>query len=571
LPDLQNETLQDELFAQQQQYIDEELSFLTQAREQMQSYNEQFSARNMQENFLQGVQLPDPYDELYSPIEEEVPQQKQAPEAEPAPRRKKRKKKEGAAPRSKNKLQKQLLKLWDGVTSLWQKQNRKVRIGIVAAGVLVLCLILLLMPWNTREKELTIRRGVTIDSVDVSGLTRQEAIDLLARPLDEKIAGTRITLTYAGQSWDFDSTQLGLHHDLDSVVDRALALDRPNRLVDWISDLFKCREDARALETSVVVSEVILRTTLAQTCDIADETVVEGSVSFDPNAVSEAGLFTITAPRSGRTIDFTRLVADIRLAANAGGVHTIAISESATAPKHTLSELKLSVTCISQVSMNLSAYDDAQLKNIESALDHVNGVSIPSGKNFSFNTHAAPYSGENGYMMTQDETGEYYADGVSVAATLVYRAGLLGDMKLLTRFAPNTPVEYSAAGLDAAVSPTQDLVLKNNSDYPIYIRASISKGIATVSIYGMPLEDSVRVRVETEVLSYADTPAPNEVKNDGTHTLPEGAPLDLVPSTPACTVRTWRVYSDKFEREIYREQIGADSTYEQVVGIRIIP
>ncbi|MBP3371870.1 MAG: hypothetical protein J6L88_05020, partial [Clostridia bacterium] len=82
---------------------------------------------------------------------------------------------------------------------------------------------------------------------------------------------------------------------------------------------------------------------------------------------------------------------------------------------------------------------------------------------------------------------------------------------------------------------------------------------------------SIRVRVETEILSYEETPAPTEVKNDGTHTLPEGAPLDLVPSTPACTVRTWRVYSDKFEREIYREQVGADSTYEQVVGIRIIP
>ena len=113
-------------------------------------------------------------------------------------------------------------------------------------------------------------------------------------------------------------------------------------------------------------------------------------------------------------------------------------------------------------------------------------------------------------------------------------------------------------------------MLKNGSDYPIYICASVTGTTATVTVYGMPLADNVRVQVETQLMECGQIPEPTEIVNDGTHTLIEGQPLDLVRSTPACTVRTWRIYFDKFERELYREQIGTDSTYEEVVGTRIV-
>ncbi|MBP3371567.1 MAG: hypothetical protein J6L88_03475, partial [Clostridia bacterium] len=82
MPDLQNETeFQDDFYTPQQQYIDEELSFLTQAREQMRSYNEQFSTKGMEESFLQSITPPDPFEELYAHIEEDVPQTEE--QAEP--------------------------------------------------------------------------------------------------------------------------------------------------------------------------------------------------------------------------------------------------------------------------------------------------------------------------------------------------------------------------------------------------------------------------------------------------------------------------------------------------------
>ena len=64
MSDFQNE--QDEFYS----YMDEELSFLSQAREQMRSYNDMFSARSMEDRFVQSITPPDPLDDLLSPVED---------------------------------------------------------------------------------------------------------------------------------------------------------------------------------------------------------------------------------------------------------------------------------------------------------------------------------------------------------------------------------------------------------------------------------------------------------------------------------------------------------------------
>ena len=466
-----------------------------------------------------------------------------------------------------------LLALFSAAAAFWRRLSAKKRAGALVALAVVLCCVLLapgmLRPRN--QEEAVIARGVTIDGVDVSGMTQQEATQLLRRRLDERLAGSMITLTHAGQSWTLDNVALGLGDDLDSVVQQALDFARPQRLFDRIAELFKRKSDTRALSTSVIVSEAVLRTTLAQECGIVDEMVVEGSVAFDPTAVSEQGLFTITAPRTGKTIDMTRLVSDIRSAVYAGGVHQIAVREIAAYPTYTLSELKQSVSCIAEVSLSLDGFDETQRANAAAAVARLNGTQIAAGHNLSFNEIAGPYSGENGYTMVRGGDGAYAAPGVTLAGTLAYRAGLLSGMKVLTRFAPQTPVQYDAVALDAAISDMQDLVLKNDTAYPIYVHAVVRDNALHLSLYGMPLADSASIRLQTQVLSYTEAPAPEEVTDTaGAYNLAPGTYLDLTPSREGCTVQLYRVYLDKFGTETTRELISTD-TYAPVAGTRVVP
>jgi L,D-transpeptidase catalytic domain/Putative peptidoglycan binding domain len=65
--------------------------------------------------------------------------------------------------------------------------------------------------------------GVTIDGVDVSGMTRGEAIAAVTAHADTRLL-SNLTVTAAGKSWSVTPGDLGLHVDIDTTVDRALAL-----------------------------------------------------------------------------------------------------------------------------------------------------------------------------------------------------------------------------------------------------------------------------------------------------------------------------------------------------------
>ena len=599
----------EEFYKQEEARIADELSFLTQAREQLRQEGLRHS------EMLRGAD--DPFDSRYA-LPERLPQQKEQitdlvrydasvpdeetenaakPNEPAAPRRRERKKRRKRSisfdalfqklkkTRKPKKTEEESGKSAAGLYSVPPRGGRnknvvrakrwfyhlsaRARITAIAGACLLIAAIALMIPALSKNDggEAVIPKNVTIDGVDVSGMTRQEAIDSLRRTLDEKLAGTVVTLSYAGEKWTLDNLELGLGDDLEATVERALEIKTPTRLFDRIGELFKRNKQARDLSTSVTVSEAILRSTLAQKCGIVDEMVVEGSVSFDPTAVGEQGLFTITAPRSGRTIDMTRLVADIRSAVYAGGAHEITVRSTVAYPAHTLSELKQSVSCIAEASVSLLSAGDAAGKNAETAVKRLSGSSVAAGQNLSFNAVAAPYSGENGYTMLKDDaSGDYVAPGVELVATLFYRAGLLADMKPLTRTAPKTPVDYEAVGLDAQVGRGQDLVLKNASDYPIYIYAAVQGDTLYIALYGMPLADSASVSLQTQVLSYTETPKAQIVDDTaGAYGLAPGETLELSPSHPGCRVSVYRVTIDKFGNESGQELISTD-TYAPVAG-----
>ncbi len=481
------------------------------------------------------------------------------------PQKEKKEKKSGKGPAATVK---------DGLRSLanfWIRLSMPARVSVIAAFVVILAGIVLFgVSFAPPEQEVPkIVPGVTIDGYEVSGMTQEEAYDALRRVLDEKFAGTTIILTYGGEKWTYEADELGIGDDLDSVIAKALAVRRPARLFDRLVELFKKKSEARDLHTSVIVSEVLLHAKLTQECGVTDEQVIDGNVSFDADAVNEQGLFTITAPRSGRTINMSLLISQIRNAINEGGVHEIAVTETVIRPANTLADLKLSVSKIAETELSVADWSDTQKKNAAVAAARIDGTVIDAGSRFSANSIMGTYTGENGYALTETDKG-YTVEGLELTATVIYRAGLLANMDLLTRFSPEKAVTASQPGLDAYLDTDHDLVLRNTSDYPLYLSVKTEGDVIRVSVYGMPLPDSQTVSLETQILSYAEAPKQEEIPDDGSWGLQPGETKEVAPSLQGCTVRLWRVYRDKFGNETARNQIGQDTIYPPVRGKIII-
>ena len=76
--------------------------------------------------------------------------------------------------------------------------------------------------------------GVTIDGVDVSNMTRAQALSAVSTVVDRKLAG-KVHVAAAKRTWDLTVGQLGLTADVDSAVDRALEL---NTSFSWVSRVY---------------------------------------------------------------------------------------------------------------------------------------------------------------------------------------------------------------------------------------------------------------------------------------------------------------------------------------------
>lgn len=65
--------------------------------------------------------------------------------------------------------------------------------------------------------------GVTVAGVDVSGMTRDEAVRQVAEHADATLEG-ELTVTAGGQTWTVTPAALGMSADVDSAVDEAFAV-----------------------------------------------------------------------------------------------------------------------------------------------------------------------------------------------------------------------------------------------------------------------------------------------------------------------------------------------------------
>jgi hypothetical protein len=75
--------------------------------------------------------------------------------------------------------------------------------------------------------------------------------------------------------------------------------------------------------------------------------------------------------------------------------------------------------------------------------------------------------------------------GICIVSTLLYRAALETGLKILDRKPHSGRVSYADPGLDAAVAfGSADMVFKNNTDTPIYIRATVENDTLAISLYG---------------------------------------------------------------------------------------
>ena len=126
-------------------------------------------------------------------------------------------------------------------------------------------------------------------------------------------------------------------------------------------------------------------------------------------------------------------------------------------------------------------------ENIVLALRSINNQIIWAGDTFSFNDTVGPRTPERGYrpapVLGGDGIG--FGGGVCQVSTTLYNAVVAAGLQVVERYPHSSAVPYVAPGKDATVVfGAQDFRFKNNTNYPVIIKAGISRGKIAVYIMG---------------------------------------------------------------------------------------
>lgn len=164
---------------------------------------------------------------------------------------------------------------------------------------------------------------------------------------------------------------------------------------------------------------------------------------------------------------------------------------------------KIKETEISSFSTSFSPKQVDRTTNLKLSIERINGTVIYPGETFSMDEALGERTAKEGYKYAPAFSGgqvvKSMAGGICQTTTTMYNAALFANMQIVERYKHGLPVTYINKGRDATIyRNVYDLKVKNNYEYPLYVKASIDtkKGLMTVKIYGYKKEYNIKVTTE---------------------------------------------------------------------------
>ena len=153
-----------------------------------------------------------------------------------------------------------------------------------------------------------------------------------------------------------------------------------------------------------------------------------------------------------------------------------------------------------------NAADTDRTANLRIACQKIDGKVLMPGETFSYNRTLGERTAAAGYKNAKVYENGQVVDGIGggicqISSTL-YNAVLMANLEVTDRTNHQFVTSYLPAGRDATVVyGLTDFQFRNSRKTPVKINASISGGIATISIFGMKDEEDTTVTFETRTIA----------------------------------------------------------------------
>ncbi len=357
------------------------------------------------------------------------------------------------------------------------------------------------------------RNEVYINGMDLSGKTVAEVRDQLES--NESYALNNIAITLSGDDFSaaISGTDMNASSNLEELIQTALA-----------------GGSNQVYYTTISIDQDALTSRINEINQSMTSSPVDASFTFE---ASDSGkpTFTYTEGTPGYGLDVTSTIEAVEQVIASGQLQaTIQPTLTTVEPTLTVADMQARTTLIGSFTTTYdfkgTAEDTEEQRttlipnrayNVEKAASIINGNIVAAGKSWSFNDTVGDRTEKNGWLEANgifggDKYNLQYGGGVCQVSTTLYNALLQAYpyfQGTFDRQKHSIPSTYVDKGLDATVDTGHiDFGFTNNSDYPIYIFAYVSKNKMsssrkrdlTVLIYGEALPEGTEYKTRTEIV-----------------------------------------------------------------------
>lgn len=404
-----------------------------------------------------------------------------------------------------------------GAVQTKKRFPRSAIIGIVIAAVVIIagCVAGYLIYQHNEEVKAfnllvdqtinvdTYYEGITVQGIDLSGKTKEEAKQLLKELEPQLRDKIDITFTCGDKQYQLTEDDFTFTYGTEEVLEKAYNVARTGERMERYEAVLALKEKPQKfdIQHELQIDEQKLTEFVNQIAEENKVEMVDAAVTgFEPLAAEK---FTYAEGTPGREVETEPALAKLKellAAEDKTGAYEVATKEVPCTT--TVEDLKARTVRLSSFS-TISTNNANGNTNMRLSLASANGTILQPDEIFSFNeTTGDTTTGDLGYLPAGAIAGgksiQAYGGGICQTSTTIYGAAMRADMDITLRYNHLWPSSYVPIGQDATVDyPGVDFQFRNSSPYPIYIVAWMDGVKLNVEFYGYQPDKWDTIEVNT--------------------------------------------------------------------------
>ena len=377
-----------------------------------------------------------------------------------------------------------------------RKKKKKKQALILILSIMVVLIIavsgIFLVYYNNTKKlseewKNKIYPGVTINSVDLTGKTFEEAKEILNTQCTEKLLDKELKIVVKDKEFEYKYSDISAGYDIDKSIEEAINYGKDLSIFKQKSLIKNKNNNKKEFELDFTYDEE----KFAQL-----EEAIKSQVNIEPqNAILHFnwGSFSITPEVVGYELNTEGINEKIKEAIS-GDLNKESIINLEMIEK----EPEITEAQLSRITGQMSYYETSFNKGYDTGRDYnlsvataqVNGTLLMPGDVFSYAEKTRAAESKYKDAMVIGANNQYVpgnAGGICQVSTTLYNAAMRANIRSVERHNHSIASGYVPVGLDATVSwGYLDYRFANTYDFPIYIYAAIVGNTVQVAIYGDP-------------------------------------------------------------------------------------